>query len=350
LGEFERRYPGVPLLLTHMTPTGRSAAGDAVGAATLRCYLPYDYPFAMRRFLAHFQPRFGVLLETELWPNLIATGAERGIPLMLANARLSERSARGYRRIAALAGESLCRLRGIAAQTEADAARLRALGAPSVKVLGNLKFDVAPAPELLLMGEAWREGFGTRVVILVASSRDGEERLLLDAWQADSHRGEALLVLVPRHPQRFDAVFDLARAAGFRTERRSTTTRPAPNCEVFIGDSMGEMPAYYRASDVAVIGGSLLPFGGQNLIEACAAGVPVLIGPHSYNFAAASDAAIAAGAALRVNDAVHALRLALALAADPAQRRAMSAQAERFAVAHRGAARALADWIAAQVR
>ncbi|MFZ5510080.1 MAG: lipid IV(A) 3-deoxy-D-manno-octulosonic acid transferase, partial [Pseudomonadota bacterium] len=334
-------YPGHRILLTHMTPTGRDTSEVLFGEGVERVYLPYDYPWAVRRFLRHFRPSLGVFMETEIWPNLIAACGAAGVPLLLLNARLSAKSARGYARFRRLTRPALAGFRAIAAQTEDDAARLRQLGAANVSVTGSMKFDVLPPAAQLATGVALRRRFGSRPVLLAASTRDGEEALLLDAF-ARAKLADALLVLVPRHPQRFDEVAQLVQARGLRLARRSADEAIAPDTRVVLGDSMGEMFAYYAACDVAFIGGSLLPYGSQNLIEACAVGVPVLVGPSTYNFAEAADKAVAAGAALRVADADEVMRRAGELLADEPARRRMGEAGKAFTAQHRGAtARAL---------
>jgi 3-deoxy-D-manno-octulosonic-acid transferase len=331
------RFPDHALLVTHMTATGREAATSLYSGFATLAFLPYDLPWAVRRFVAHFQPRLGILMETELWPNLVRECRRAGVPVLLANARLSEKSAAGYRRVGSLAREALADLAAIAAQTEADAARLAVLGAPYVEVTGNLKFDIAAAPEMVARGRELRRLFGERPVLLAASTREGEEALLLDAL-ARSPLAGALTVIVPRHPQRFDEVAALLRERGLGCVRRSEG-RPVPAGQAFaLGDSMGEMTAYYAAADVAFVGGSLLPFGAQNLIEACAVGVPVVIGPSTFNFAQAAAEAVAAGAAIQVADADGVVREAARLLADAPARRKMGEAGRRFCDAHRGAA------------
>ena len=330
------RYPGHRILLTHMTPTGRQASVELFGDGVLRAYLPYDYPFAVRRFLAHFRPAVGVIMETELWPNLVQACKKRGIPLLLANARLSEKSARRYARFPNLTRSALRDLAGIAAQTEQDAARLAALGAPEVAVLGNVKFDILPPPEQLARGEELRRRIGLRPVLLAASTREGEEALLFDAL-AKRPPGEALLVVVPRHPQRFDEVAALAVKAGFVVQRRSEDAQIAPQTQVLLGDSMGEMFAYYASCDVAFVGGSLLEYGSQNLIEACAAGRPVIIGRSTYNFAQAAGEALACGAARQAGSAEELMEAAAMLLRDNDARGRMGQAGKAFAARHRGA-------------
>lgn len=336
-----RRWPDHTLLLTGMTPTGRDAGREVYGDRVLQAYLPYDYPGATRRFFAHFRPRLGILMETEIWPNLLAAAQASQLPVILANARLSERSARGYGHFGALVRPAFAALAAVAAQTEADAARLRRLGARAVEVCGNLKFDVEPAADKVELGRDWRAAVGRRPVWLAASTREGEEALILEAFSR-LRRADALLVLVPRHPQRFAEVQGLAEARGLALQRRSSGL-PIAGTRVWIGDSMGEMAAYYSLADIAFVGGSLLPLGGQNLIEAAACGCPVLIGPHTFNFAQATDDAIGSGAARRVADADELARAVDELLSNDAAREKMRSAALAFAAAHRGAtARTLA--------
>jgi len=331
------KYPQHRLLLTHMTPTGRETGETLFGDDVIRCYLPYDYPGAVARFLDHFRPRIGILMETEIWPNLIHAGREHGVPLYLVNARLSEKSYSRYLRFPRLAHESLAGFTAIAAQSEEDARRLTSLGARDVRVTGSIKFDVAPPPAQVDQGRAWRRDFGeSRPVLLVASTREGEEALLLDTLAHMDVPG-MLTVVVPRHPQRFDEVERLLEARGVRFQRRSANATVSADTRVVLGDSMGEMFAYYAACDIAFIGGSLLPFGGHNLIEACAAGKPVLIGPFTYNFAEATELATEAGAALQVPDAKALAQEAERLFRDPSAAQRMARAALAFANAHRGA-------------
>ena len=338
-------YPDHTLLLTHMTPTGRATGGELIakyGERLIQAYLPYDLPDACGRFLDHFKPRFGLLMETELWPNLIAACAQRKIPLALVNARLSAKSQAGYRRFAPLIRPALATLCAVAAQTPADGERLLTIGAQRLSVLGNIKFDVTPSPEKLELGKSWRQALGQREIWLAASTREGEEAIILDAF-ARLERPDLLLLLVPRHPQRFNEVAALVEQRGFALCRRSDGELPTSATRVWLGDSMGEMPAYFAVADVALIGGTLLPFGGQNLIEAAACGCPVLVGPHTYNFAQATEDAIACGAALRIADATAAADAAAKLLEDAPALPAMRDAAATFSQAHRGAtARTLA--------
>ncbi len=330
-------YPDCTLLLTQMTPTGREAARQLFGDSVRCVYLPYDLPWLTDRFLRHFRPRFGILMETEVWPNLVGSCQRLGVPLMLVNARLSERSAKGYQRLRWLAGPAFAGLDAVAAQTIADAERIVALGARRVEVCGNIKFDVQPPGQLDQQADTLRELIGSRLVLLLASTRDGEEALLLDAFRLQDWPENLLLVMVPRHPQRFDEVLALMQQRGLSVSRRSQSAPVGAGTRAWLGDSMGEMFAYYRVADVAIIGGSIAPLGGQNLIEACAVGTPVLFGPHMFNFAEASQLAIHAGAARQADNAAQLMQQAAALLADPASRRAMGEAGRAFSVAHRGA-------------
>jgi 3-deoxy-D-manno-octulosonic-acid transferase len=330
------RFPDHALLLTQMTPTGRETAETLYGQRATIAYLPYDYPWAVRRFLAHFRPRLGILMETEIWPNLLRGAREAGVPVVLANARMSPKSARGYGRIATLTREALADLAAVGAQSEADAVRLRALGAQSVEVTGNLKFDIAPPPDVREKAKALRRLWGERPVFLAASTREGEEELLLGALARHPVR-DVLTIIVPRHPRRFEEVAALLARRGLAFVRRSAGTPVPPDCAFVLGDTMGEMFAYYGSADITWVGGSLQPFGAQNLIEACVMGTPVIIGPSTFNFAQATELAIEAGAAVQVLDASGVIAQLARLVADPAARRRMGEAGTAFAVAHQGA-------------
>lgn len=333
-------YPAHTVLLTHMTATGRQTGKDVFvqhGARVIQSYLPYDTPCMTARFLDYFKPELGILMETEVWPNLVAQAAKRRIPMMLANARLSERSLRRGKRFGTVMEEAAQALQCVAAQTEADAARLKQFGARHVHVTGSIKFDVRPAQHLMGVGIGWRRQIGERPILLCASTRDGEEALIFEALA--KHTPDWLTIVVPRHPQRFDEVEALAKSSGFTVVRRSAMgDAPLPkDVDILLGDSMGEMVAYYAACDVAFIGGSLLPMGGQNLIEACMLGRPVLLGEHTFNFQTSSDDAVKAGAALRVANADSLIGQAGRLLQDEAARNVMAGQARAFAKQHQGA-------------
>jgi 3-deoxy-D-manno-octulosonic-acid transferase len=324
----QEALPDHGVLMTCTTAAGRETLKQLYGESVLRAYFPYDLPHAVQRFLEHFRPKLGVLMETELWPNLLALCADNRVPVLLANARMSEKSARGYRRWRRLTGPAFASLACACAQSAEDATRLRSLGVRQVSVTGNLKFDVQPDPGQLAAGQAWRAALG-RPVLLLASTRDGEEPLLLK--EMPSGEGNLLVIVVPRHPQRFDEVAQWADA------RRTQEATPAKERKIFLGDTMGEMAFYYAASDVAVIGGSFMPLGGQNLIEALAAGTPVILGPSMFNFADATRLALAAGAAVQAADAADAVRRALELLADEPQRQRMAQRGRELCAAHRGA-------------
>ncbi len=327
--------PGHRILLTHMTPTGRRTGEQLFGDTVLRAYLPYDLPGAVGRFLRHFRPQIGVLMETEVWPNLLAQCARAGIPVALVNARMSPRSARGYARLGPLSRQAMGALSIVGAQTQDDAQRIAALGAPRVEVTGNLKFDRTPTAADLELGATFRARFGSRFVFLAASTREGEEEQVLDAIEGVD--AALLLALVPRHPQRFDEVAALLDRRGIPNQRRSDGQPVRPGTRVWLGDSMGELFACYAACDVAFVGGSLLPLGGQNLLEALALGKPVLIGAHTFNFAEATQRAVEAGAALRVDGPAGLREALLALRADGAQRSRMGEAGRAFTETRAGA-------------
>ena len=317
--------PDHRLLITCTTAAGRDTIRQVYGESVLAAYLPYDVPWAVQRFLEYFRPRLAILMETEVWPNLVAACERNAIPLLLANARLSEQSAAGYQRWAALARPAFAAFGAVCAQSAADAERLRALGARNVDVTGSLKFDVEPDEAKVTAGREWRSSVG-RPVVLLASTREGEEELLLK-----NELPNALILVVPRHPRRFDEVAQWAQS------RRSRQPQPAPGDRVHLGDTMGEMAFYYGACDVAVIGGSFAPLGGQNLIEALAVGAPVIVGPHMFNFSEATELALKAGAAVQVADARAAMREAGALLADGEKRRRMGEAGKALCAQHRGA-------------
>lgn len=365
LAALRQRLPGMRLLLTHGTATGRAEGARLLQAGDVQVWQPWDTRGAVRRFLRHFRPDVGVLMETEIWPNLIHEARAQGVPLALANGRLSEKSLRGAQRAGWLLRPAYRALSAVWAQTEADAARFRAIGAGDVRVLGNLKFDAEPDAAQQAQGAQWRMTLAGRPVIMLASSREGEEaeffkqiRALANTEQAsDAIETKAavpqspLWLIVPRHPQRFADVAQLARDAGWRVVQRSQwADTPPPEAlaaDVWIGDSLGEMALYYSLVDVALLGGSFAPLGGQNLIEAAACGCPVVMGPHTFNFAQAAELAEVAGAARRVADMAGAVGAAQALRDDPQRHAAMRQAALQFAGAHRGAAGRTAEAVAA---
>ena len=336
-----RTYPHHTILLTHMTATGRATGQQlfaAQGERVIQSYLPYDTGWMCTRFLRHFKPQICILMETEVWPNMVRQCVRAGVPVMLANARLSARSLRRGQRFGAILLEAAAGIDCVAAQSEQDAERLRLFGAREVHVTGSIKFDVEAPPEMIALGKQWRTQFGERPVLLCASTREGEEELILDALAQIANR-DFLTVIVPRHPQRFDEVAAMVAARGFSLQRRSSLNGlvVAADTAVLLGDSMGEMFAYYAACDVTFIGGSLLPLGGQNLIEPSSLGKPVLIGPHTFNFGVISDQAVQAGAALRIADAGELFEKARQLLAHQGRRDEAGLRAAVFARQHRGA-------------
>lgn len=343
--------PDARVLLTHMTPGGRATGVQLFGDRVLRCYLPYDMPRTVRRFLRTWRPSLGLVMETEVWPTLIDECRRADVPLVLTNARMSARSFKRAAKFGAAAKEVFGGFARVLAQSPTDAERLTALGARNVAVLGNVKFDMASPPGLIARGREWRRAIGARPVWVAASTREGEEELVLQAFAALGI-DDALLILVPRHPQRFDEVAALVARRNLKLARRSqwatasdgASQRALPqDVNVLLGDSMGEMGAYYASADLAFIGGSLLPLGGQNLIEACAVGVPVLIGPHVFNFTQATADAVAAGAAVQVPDPAGLASALRELFNDKPRRVTMGAAAAAFAARHRGATERTVD-------
>lgn len=360
LAALRRELPGMRLLLTHGTATGRTEGEKLLQPGDVQVWQPWDTPGAVRRFLRQFRPAIGILMETEVWPNLAAACKRQRVPLVLANARLNARSQRNARRLGWLARPAYRALAAVWAQTEADAERLRALGAPVQGVFGNLKFDVVPDGTLVERGRVWRAG-QPRPVVMLASSREGEEAMWLEALKQkrppapigqaptaiESEAPAVRWLVVPRHPQRFDEVHRLLLAAGLTVSRRSTwALAPDADADVWLGDSLGEMALYYGLADVALLGGSFAPLGGQNLIEAAACGCPVVLGPHTFNFAEAAELACAAGAAKRVPDLEEGMKRACALALDAPRLAQARETAAAFARAHRGAAGATARAVA----
>lgn len=342
VARLREQVPGMRLLLTHGTATGRTQGAELLGRGDVQVWQPWDTPAAVRRFLDHFKPRIGLLMETEVWPNLAAHCQRRGIALALVNARLNERSLRLSLRLAWLARPAYAGLVAVWAQTAADAARLTTLGARVQAVVGNLKFDATPDAQQLTRGGRWRAHAECPVAML-ASSREGEEQALLQLLRSSPAPQPIQWLIVPRHPQRFAEVAALIEAHGFVVSRRSAWPDGPPAAEggaastVWLGDSLGEMALYYALAEVALLGGSFEPLGGQNLIEAAACACPVLMGPHTFNFADAAELAAAAGAARRVSSLRHAVHEAQMLAIDSAARARMAEAAAQFSNAHRGA-------------
>lgn len=393
------RLPAMRLLLTHSTATGRAEGAKLLQANDQQTWLPWDDPASVQRFLAHFQPTAGVLMETEVWPVLVHTCRQRGVPLALANARLNGTSLRQAARLAWLSRPAYAGLAAIWAQTDADAQRLTQLGAHVNAVTGNLKFDAKPDTAQCAQAAAWRRQL-TRPVVMLASSREGEELAFIKLFLASSQFSQENIamyfgfegvqcLIVPRHPQRFDAVADLLRAQGCVVRRRSewgheldrlvaagqgathrmhkaegrvanpadaalsnqTASGAAAQAAVgapvvWLGDSLGEMALYYSLADVALLGGSFEPLGGQNLIEAAACGCPLVVGPHTFNFADAAEQAVDMGAAMRADGMHAAVAAAGALVADIGRHASAVAAARAFAASQQGAAAAMAEAVA----
>jgi len=300
------RHPDCSLLVTTVTPTGSARVTALFGQEVAHVYAPYDLPGAVARFFERVQPRLAIVMETELWPNLFHRCRQRAVPLLLLNARLSPRSVAGYCRVRGLVGETLAAVTAIAAQGEADAGRFERLGAsPAViTVTGNLKFEQRIPPSLLEQAQVLRRDWGVgRPVWIAASTHEGEDELLLDVFARLRERfDDCLLVLVPRHPERFASVAALCRQRGYHTVMRREPAGYSAGTAVYVVDTMGELPLFYAAADVAFVGGSLVAHGGHNLLEPAALGIPVVTGPHVFNFSDICDQLVTAGAALKVTD------------------------------------------------
>lgn len=300
-------YPESPVLVTTTTPTGSQRLKELLGNDITHVYAPYDVPLIVRRFLAIAKPRLAVFMETEIWPNMLSECQRRGIPTLLANARLSERSAKGYARFGSLTADTFGMLDRIAAQGETDAEHFTRLGADpqSVVVTGSIKFDVKLPPSLREQSAVLKRGWGEdRSVWIAASTHEGEDEQVLQAHAKVLQQiPDALLVLVPRHPERFDKVAQLVEKQGLTLVRRSDARDCSADTRVFLGDTMGELPMFFAAADLAFVGGSLVPHGGHNLLEPAASGVPVVTGPHVFNFTRITEMLMQADAAVMVGDA-----------------------------------------------
>lgn len=347
IAALRRRFPDAPLLITQMTPTGRATAQALYPDAQCR-YLPYDRRDWVAQFLCEHRPLFGVVMETELWANLLNEAHRQKIPMFVANARLSEKSARGYRRIDTLIRPALQTLAGCLAQTEEDAARLRQLGAANVSVCGNSKYDIAPPEDKIELAAQWRRHLGRRRVFVAASTRekDGtdEAHEILRAWRQHGCADD-LLVLVPRHPERFGTVVEYAQSLGLTVQKRSSGEAVAPSTQVWVGDSMGEMFAYYALADAVFVGGSLVDTGCQNIIEPMSCGKPVLFGPSVYNFQAACTGALAFGAARQIASADELVQTVYRWWQNPEEAAALAQRAVQFVAQHKGASERMAQRI-----
>lgn len=335
------RYPKHRLLITNMTPTGAEQVRSLFGDRVEQRFCPWDLPLVLRAFLRRTHPELCIIVETELWPNLVDQCARAGVPVLLANARLSARSARGYQRFSSLTGPMLQQLSLIAAQAPADAERFEALGMPSerVEVTGSIKFDLQPDSAQIVAGQALREQLGTdRPVMIAASTHQGEDEILLQTWrQLRAVHPELVLILVPRHPERFEAVAELCRGYSDRLVRRSAGIRADAQTELYLGDSMGELMLFYAAADIAFVGGSFSGTGGHNPLEPAALGLPVIMGPDCFNFQSITDALIQVGGLVRVQAAAGLHAELSALLDDTDRRRSAGQEAATFVAGNRGA-------------
>lgn len=341
------RYPQRALLITTTTPTGSARVRALWPDTVSHVYLPYDLPGAVRRFLDHVDPVLAVVMETEIWPNLFWACRDHGVPLLIANARLSERSLTGYLPLLPLVRSALRCVHTVAAQSQADAERYRKLGidAPRVRTFGNLKYDLRLPDGLASQARAWRAQWGAaRPVWIAASTHEEEESVVLNTHaQLRGVFPDLLLLWAPRHPERFRSVEIQARERGFVTRTRSEDGLPGADTHCFVIDTMGELLAFYAAADLAFVGGSVQPIGGHNLLEPAALGVPAVVGPHTFNFAEVTARLIAVRAVVQVHDA-GALPSALEwLLCDLPRRLAMGSAARELVASSRGAlARTLA--------
>ena len=336
-----RDYPNAPLVITTVTPTGTARVHQLFGDSVFHVYLPYDLPFAVRRFLQRTRPRLALIVETEIWPNLYFACRRRGIPLMIVNARLSERSLRGYLPMRGVVRSALRCVRQIAAQSRTDAARYRLLGADPQQLLvtGNMKFDMPIPHGAVAEGAAMRERWGPRrPVWMAASTHEGEEMAVLEAHlQVLQRMPDALLLLAPRHPERFRLVEHSVRSLGFAVGTRSADGVPSPAHQVFVIDAMGQLMPFFAAAEVAFVGGSLVPIGGHNVLESAALSTPVLVGPHTFNFEEITRSLIDQGGAERVADSPRLGQDVLRLLRDPDKRRRMGRAAQQVFERERGA-------------
>lgn len=336
-----QRFAGRTMVVTTVTPTGSDRVRQLWGDNVFHVYLPYDLPAAVRRFLARVRPAIAVIMETEIWPNLYFECDRRGIPIVLANARLSEKSLRGYGPARPLASEAAQRVRMVAAQSQADAERFRSLGVRDdhLEIVGNLKFDLR-LPEGIESEAQSRRGIwgAQRPVWFAASTHEGEEWPVIEAHARILRRfPDALLLVAPRHPERFRPMAQLCRGHGFSTATRSENQLPGAGIQCFVVDTLGELVPFLACADVAFVGGSLDPIGGHNVLEPGALGVPVLVGPHTFNFAEVTDLMLERGAALRVQDASGLAAAVQQLFTDVARRQQMGEAAREAVASARGA-------------
>ncbi|MGL4668750.1 MAG: 3-deoxy-D-manno-octulosonic acid transferase [Saezia sp.] len=347
-----KQMPGMKLLLTHGTATGWAQGKALLQEGDVQCWMPVDMAGAVKRFFRHFQPRVGLLIETEMWPNALYAANDHHVPMFLVNARLSERSLNRALRVSALLCPAYQGLRAALAQSDEDAERLRKMGVPVVEVFGNMKYDMLPDLGLLAQGARWISGC-TRKVVMAASTREGEEELLLQAWQQMfwAETEKPILLIVPRHPQRFEDVAELVTGTGLSMSRRSSWNHDkideqAQKADVWLGDSLREMVIYYALADIVLLGGSFKKYGGQNLIEALACGCPVILGEYTYNFALPSQLALDAGVACRVSSFNEALGQAKSWLQTPEKLEELQQKSIVFIQKHQGSAEKMAHYVA----
>jgi 3-deoxy-D-manno-octulosonic-acid transferase len=365
LRELRKQIPGIKLLLTHGTATGREAGAKLLLLGDIQVWQPWDSSAATRRFITHFAPCIGIMMETEVWPNLCEAAALAGVPLILANARLNVKSQSKALRLSWLARPAYASFAQVLAQTQGDAMRLCSVGARQVQALGNVKYDVVLNHDLIGCGQQFKAACMGKRVILLASSREGEEALFLEQLQrfhktnpaqgatksiAALTREDIQWMIVPRHPQRFDEVQRLIEQAGWTVSRKSHWQGKPQAADVWLGDTMGEMQMYYALSEIALLGGSFEPLGGQNLIEAIAASCPVIMGPHTFNFSEACETAQTMRAALRCIDMKHAVSQAVQTVSLPSDLQHLKVQGQAWLEQSRGAAQLMARSIAEQLK
>lgn len=345
----EKQYPGCEFVITNMTPTGHALAKQMQGKNFHHFYVPYDVPSAVNRFLDHIHPQLLIIMETELWPNLIHYTASRKIPIVLSNGRMSEKSAKGYERIRHVTQEMLRNIRLILVQTQAEAERYIALGAhkESIVVTGSIKFDIPLPTQKIEEGHALRASWGQkRPTMIAASTHSGEEEKVLFAFSELRKKfPDALLVLVPRHQERFDMVAQICFKHALTVVRRSEKIACTPDVPVFLGDSLGEMFVYYACADVAFVGGSLAPVGGHNLLEPAAIGLPIITGDYLINFTEIFNLLNQARAVIKVENEEELARAVIDLFKDPKRSRQMGMAAQQVVESNRGALKRQLDCI-----
>jgi len=350
--QLQQRYPDLPVVITTTTPTGSARVRKLFGESVHHVYFPYDLPFALEGFLRRTRPRLLVMMETEIWPNLLALCEKKGIPTVLANARMSEKSAKGYARFGIFSKRVFGGIGLVAAQTSEDAERFWGLGVPKerVRVTGSIKFDIRLPASLHEQADVIRRQWSGRLVWVAASTHEGEDEQVLAAHrQIKKRQPDVLLVLVPRHPERFDRVAGLCKRMGFELARRSRGEEITPQTDVFLGDTMGELTLFLAAADAAFVGGSLVSSGGHNILEPAALGVPVVFGPHMFNFAMISRMLLAEEAAAQVATAEELTDVIACWLSDASERARVGENGRAVVEANRGALERLLNIIEEQL-